>query len=56
MVNPEFRRAVDDWRRDPWALQALFTVEEVQRLEKTRRRIRHQRRTIAYCAYENPFA
>ena len=56
MIDLEFRQAVSGWHHDTWALRPLFTTDELQRLEDARRRFRPDRRTIAYCVYENPFA
>ncbi len=44
------------WTRDSSALDRLFTPEEAAHLERARRSVAREHRTIAYCVYENPFA
>ena len=44
------------WTRDTRALEHLFTPEEVDHLERVRRAVGTEHRTVAYCVYENPFA
>jgi len=45
-----------EWRPDPRAIRALFSPEEIERLDAARRRVSGLDRTLAYCVYENPFA
>ena len=44
------------WTRDTRALDHLFAPEETGHLERARRSVAREHRTIAYCVYENPFA
>ncbi len=44
------------WTRDTRALDHLFTPEEAAHLERIRRTVGKQHRSVAYCVYENPFA
>jgi glycogen synthase len=41
---------------DTKALEGLFTPAEVDHLERARRAVGTEHRTVAYCVYENPFA
>ena len=56
MVDPDSLQALYAWHRDPWALRALFSDSEIQRLEAARRGVVRSRRTVVYCTWENPFA
>ena len=44
------------WRPQQKASAALFTPAELSVVEDARRTVRAERRHIAYCVYENPFA
>ena len=56
MADPEFLEKLARWHRDPWALQALFSGEELTKLDALRRGVRKDNRTIVFCVYENQFA
>ena len=46
----------ETWTRDTRALDHLFTPEEAAHLDRIRRGVRKEHRSVAYCVYENPFA
>jgi starch synthase len=56
MLDPEFSQTLAEWQRDCWAVEFLFSRIELAQIDAARRRIRKERRTIAYCVYENAFA
>lgn len=51
-MSPE----LDEWKPNLSALKALFSPEEVARLDHARRKAGEGDRTVAYCVFENPFA
>lgn len=56
MIDEIFAESIAGWRLDPWAVDALFSKAESEQLSAARRAIKRDKRTIAYCVYENPFA
>ena len=45
-----------DWRPSPLALPALFNAKDLAKIEAARTAVRSDKRHVAYCVYENPFA
>ena len=53
---PTLAETLSTWTPDPRALEALFSEDELAKLEHARRAIDPAQRTVAYCVWENPFA
>ncbi len=56
IVDPRFQYDLTRAPRDPWALQQLFSDEEISRLNDSRCGIVPTRRKIVYLVYENHYA
>jgi glycogen synthase len=56
MTDPHWMQALTSWKRDSWAMSALFSDWELNRLEAARLAVRRDRRTVVFCVYENRFA
>jgi glycogen synthase len=55
-VDSQFLQSLTSLSRDDWALRQLFSADEIQRLDESRRGIVAAQRTIVYLVYENHFA
>lgn len=47
---------LQDWRPSPLALPALFNATDLATIEAARTAVHSDKRHVAYCVYENPFA
>ncbi len=55
-LTTELEAQLEDWQAVPEAVTALFGAADAERLDQARRAAAGPKRTVAFCAFENPFA